>query len=859
MTDEQKTDFDVVAVGAGFAGLYLIHKMRQQGLSVRVFEKGDDVGGTWYWNRYPGARCDIESIDYSFSFDPQLEQEWEWSEKYATQPEILRYIQHVADRYDLRRDISFETCVERATWDEESARWSVTTDQGETVTARFFIMATGCLSKPKDIDIAGSEDFAGEVYRTHSWPHEGVDFTGKRVGVIGTGSSGIQSIPLIAEQATSTTVFQRTANYSIPAGNGPIAPAKLALKERYQDYREEARWTRVGVVGKDSTDFAMTVPEEERQQRFEDLWATGAIPHIGTEFADILIDEKANDTLCEFVRDKVRAKVDDPKLAEMLTPKEFPICTKRACLDTNYYETFNKPNVELVDIKADPIEAITPTGIKTNDREFEFDAIVFATGFDAMTGALNAVEIEGRGGQTLKDKWEYGPVNYLGLTTHGFPNFFMITGPGSPSVMTNMVVSIEQHVEWIADCLLWMDARDLTTIDATPAAEAGWVDYVTATADMTLFPKANSWYMGANVPGKPRVCLPYLGGAGTYRRACNLVTQQDYLGFQFDGPGGAHCNDGLVRRQQPDVVGMLELLDSMELPPFETLSPQEAREMSVAIGAGNPPGPEVGEVTDGEYPGAAGALEYRLYRPATEGPHPVTLYFHGGGWVLGDHTSDDALCRDLCVKSNSIIISANYRHAPEDRFPAAADDGFAALGWVAENAAELGGIPGELAVCGWSAGGNIAAVVCQLARDAGGPDIRSQVLITPVVDAMDDRPAMTENAEGFVLTKALMDWFWDQYADPADRAHPKASPINAQDLSNLPPAFIATAEFDPLRDQGQAYAEALSNAGTEARHTDYKGQIHTSFGGVGALPTSNGARQDIADAIRAGFKTLEPA
>ncbi|MEP2988178.1 MAG: alpha/beta hydrolase fold domain-containing protein [Parasphingorhabdus sp.] len=859
MAGSNGKDFDVIVVGAGFAGLYLIHKMRSLGLNVRAFETGNDVGGTWYWNRYPGARCDIESIDYSFSFDPELEQEWEWSEKYATQPEILRYAQHVAERFDLRRDISFETRVSNAVWNEDAAQWNVTTETGDSFTSKFFIMATGCLSQPKDIDIDGIETFAGEVYRTHSWPHDGVDFTGKKVGVIGTGSSGIQSIPLIAEQADSTTVFQRTANYSIPAGNGPIAPEKLAVKQRYQEYREEARWTKVGVPGKEAMDFALTVSEEERQQRYEELWATGAIPHIGSEFADILLDEEANRTLADFARDKIRSAIKDPKLADILTPTEFPICTKRACLDTNYYETFNRPNVDVIDIKKNPIRSITATGIATQDQDFDFDAIVFATGFDAMTGALLAIDIVGRGGQSLKEKWADGPLNYLGLTVEGFPNFFMITGPGSPSVLSNMILSIEQHVEWIADCLAYMKNENLNIIDATAKAEIGWVEYGTATSDMTLFPLAKSWYMGANVPGKPRVCLPYVGGVAAYRRVCNDVAKQDYLGFAFDGPDGSRINDGLIRRQQPDVVGLLEMIDELNLPPFETLSPEQARETSVAINAGNPPGPEVGEVLDGQYPGADISLDYRLYRPDTPGPHPITLYFHGGGWVLGDHTSDDALCRDLCLNSNSIIISANYRHAPEHVFPAAADDGFAALNWVADNAETLGGISGELAVAGWSAGGNIAAVVSQLARDADGPDIRGQVLITPVVDATDDSTSMTENAEGFVLTKALMDWFWAHYTSPENHTDPKASPLLAKNLSNLPPTLIVTGEFDPLRDQGKAYAEALAAAGTSARNITYPGQIHTSFAAVGAIPTANGAREEIANALKQCFKALEPA
>ena len=859
MSELNKPQLDVIIVGAGFAGLYLLHKFRQMGLSARAFEAGDDVGGTWYWNRYPGARCDIESIDYSFSFDPELEQEWEWSEKYATQPEILRYAQHVAERYDLRRDISFGTRVEQAVWDENASCWTVTTDQGETVSGRFFIMATGCLSQPKDIDIPGVENFTGEIYRTHSWPHDGVDFSGKTVGIIGTGSSGIQSIPLIAEQADHTTVFQRTANYSIPAGNGPIAPEKQAVRKRYQDYREEARWTKVGVPGKEAMDFALTVSEEERQQRYQALWDRGAIPHLGSEFADLLLDEKANDTLAQFVRSKIRSVIEDSNVADILTPTEFPICTKRACLDTNYYQTFNKPNVDIVDIKQDPIVSITETGIATREQNFDFDAIVFATGFDAMTGALLAVDIRGREGQSLKEKWAHGPLNYLGLTVSGFPNFFMITGPGSPSVLSNMVLSIEQHVEWIADCLDYMGREELTVIDPTETAETGWVEYGTATSDMTLFPQAKSWYMGANVPGKPRVCLPYVGGVAAYRRVCNDVAAQDYLGFRFDGPGGSRCNDGLVRRQQPDVVALLEMLAEMELPPFESMSPEEARATSVAMSAGNPPGPDVGEVIDGQFPGADGLLDYRLYRPDSPGPHPVTLYFHGGGWVFGDHTSDDAFCRDLCVNANSVILSANYRHAPEAPFPAAADDGFAALQWLSENIEALGGIAGELAVCGWSAGANIAAVACQLARDKGGPEIRGQVLITPVVDATDDSPSMTDNAEGFILTKKLMDWFWDHYADRSQRVDPKASPLLAPDLSDLPPALVITGEFDPLRDQGKAYAEALDAAGTEARHMTYPGQIHTSFTSVGVIPTADEARQEIAIALRQYFKVMETA
>ena len=854
MTQADKNTFDVIVVGAGFSGLYLIHKMRQLGYSVKVFEKGDDVGGTWYWNRYPGARCDIESVDYSFGFDEDLQKEWVWSERYATQPEILRYIQHVADRFDLRPDIAFETRVEQAKWNEGDSNWTVKTDKGEAYTSRIFIMATGCLSEPKDIDIKGVEDFGGEIYRTHSWPHEGVDFTGKRVGLIGTGSSGIQTVPMVAEQAKHLTVFQRTACYAIPAQNGPIWPEKLEKIKNYTEYREEARWTIGGVPGHQGTEFALTQTEEQRRQRYEDLWSDGAMTQIGIAYADTLFNKESNDTLSDFAREKIRSKINDPKVADILTPTEFPICTKRLCLDTNYFETFNRDNAEVVSVKSDPIQSITKEGIKTQDRNFEFDAIIFATGFDAMTGALLAIDIQGRDGKTLKQKWKDGPASYLGLAVEGFPNFFTITGPGSPSVFSNMVVSIEQHVEWIADCMQYMDAHKLETIEATPKAQAAWVEYGVTTSQLTLFPLANSWYMGSNVPGKPRICLPYLGGVGAYRRVCNDVVAQDYLGFSFDGPNGARCNDGIVRKQQPDVVAVLEGMAEMNLPPFEVLTPQQAREMSMAIGAAGPNGPDVGEVKDGTLTGADGELEYRLYRPDTPGPHPVTVYFHGGGWVLGDHTSDDAFCRDLCGNANSIIVSVNYRHAPEHPFPAAADDGFAAVKWVASHAEKLGGIADQLAICGWSAGANVAAVSCQLARDEGGPNIKGQILITPVTDATDNSPSMDENAEGFILTKALMDWFINHYTDEADRTNPKVSPLLAKDLTKLPPGLVVTAEFDPLRDQGNAYAAALSKAGVSASAVTYPGQIHTSFTAVGMIPSANEAREKIATALKSFLK-----
>jgi cyclohexanone monooxygenase len=522
---------DAVIVGAGFAGMYMLHKLRGLGMSARVFEAGGGVGGTWYWNRYPGARCDVESMDYSYSFDDTLQQEWTWSERYSAQPEILKYANHVADRFDLRRDIQFDTRVTRATFDEATNLWTVETDRGDRVTAKFCIMATGCLSDAQLPNIPGRESFAGNWYHTGRWPHEGVDFTGRRVGVIGTGSSAIQSIPLIAKQAAHVFVFQRTPNYSMPAHNAPLDPDyERTVKENYAEFRRQARESRVGFVTERSGDSALAVAANEREQEYERRWNRGGLG-FSASYADLLIDRKANDTAAEFFRAKIRAIVTNPAVAEILTPTDYPLGTKRLCVDTGYYDTFNRDNVTLIDLRKTPIEAITPDGLRTSDATYAFDSLVFATGFDAMTGALLNIDIRGRSGKTLKEKWTEGPRTYLGLSVAGFPNLFMITGPGSPSVLSNMIVSIEQHVDWIADCLTHMRAQALARIEADGAAEQAWVEHVNEVGHMTLYPLAKSWYMGANVPGKPRIFMPYIGGVGVYRQKCDEVAAKGYEGF----------------------------------------------------------------------------------------------------------------------------------------------------------------------------------------------------------------------------------------------------------------------------------------------------------------------------------------
>jgi cyclohexanone monooxygenase len=534
MSEPRGTDsrsFDAVVVGAGFAGLYMLHRLRELGFSVRVYEAGDGVGGTWFWNRYPGARCDVESVDYSYSFSTEIEQEWNWSERYAAQPEILAYLNFVADRLDLRRDISFETRIESARFDESLGRWELLTADGDALSADFCIMATGCLSAAKLPEIEGVESFAGPTLHTGRWPHRPVDFSGQRVGVIGTGSSAIQSIPHIARQAAHLVVFQRTPNYCVPAWNHPLDSEYVAeVKADYPARRELCRQSHAGFSVPPADGTASEATEAERAERYEAKWEEGGLRFLGS-YTDLLVDQASNDTAAAFLRQKIRERVHDPAVAAALSPTDYPCGTKRLCVDIEYYETFNRRNVTLVDLRTNPIERITPSAVVTAEETFELDTLVLATGFDAMTGALSQIAITGIGGQTLAGKWRDGPRSYLGLVPAGFPNLFLITGPGSPSVLSNMVVSIEQHVDWVADCMVHLRERELAKIEATEEAEAEWVDLVALLAGFTLFPKANSWYMGANVDGKPRVFMPYVGGVNTYREYCDQVVERGYAGF----------------------------------------------------------------------------------------------------------------------------------------------------------------------------------------------------------------------------------------------------------------------------------------------------------------------------------------
>ncbi|MBV1906923.1 MAG: NAD(P)/FAD-dependent oxidoreductase [Pseudomonadales bacterium] len=532
-SDKPEIKLDAIVIGAGFSGMYMLKRLRDElGLNTRLYEAGDGVGGTWYWNRYPGARCDSESFYYCYSFSEALLQEWEWSSKYPEQPEILSYLNHVADRFDLRRNIQLETRVTSAKFDEATNRWHILTEQGEHISAQFLISAVGCLSTANVPDIKGLDSFKGDWYHTGKWPHEGVDFTGKRVGLIGTGSTGIQATPVIAAEADHLTIFQRTANFSVPARNVSLTDdLQREIKGNYDEIWRAAKAGHGGFPYIPSDRSALDYSEEERNAIYEDIWKVGGFKFLWGSFSDIMVNEKANDTAADFLRAKIRATVKDPQLAEKLIPNDHPYGAKRPPIDTNYFETFNRDNVSLVDVKKAPITEITEKGVLTADDEYELDIIVFATGFDAMTGTLLSIDIQGRNGLTLAEKWQEGPKTYLGLQISGFPNMFTISGPGSPSVLSNMPVSIEQHVEWISDCIESMREKSQNSIEATLQAESDWVEHVNEIAQMTLFWKANSWYLGANIPGKTRIFMPYAGGIPMYRQRCDEVAEKDYEGF----------------------------------------------------------------------------------------------------------------------------------------------------------------------------------------------------------------------------------------------------------------------------------------------------------------------------------------
>jgi cyclohexanone monooxygenase len=536
--------FDAIVVGAGFAGLYMLHRLRGLGFTARVYEAGGGVGGTWYWNRYPGARCDVESMQYSFSFSEELDQQWDWSEKYSPQPEILAYANHVTDRFGLRPDIRFDTRVTSATFDEAKNCWHVETDRGDRVSAKFCIMAVGCLSAANRPPFAGMEDFHGPIHHTGEWPHEGVDFTGLRVGVIGTGSSAIQSIPIIAQQAAELTVFQRTATYSVPAWNEKLTPEyRKTVKADYPALRAKARARPTGFYFPFNMKPALEATDEERTRQYEEAWKRGGLPFLGA-FGDLLFEKAANDTIADFARAKIRGIVRDPVTADLLCPDNVFGC-KRLCVDTGYFETYNLPHVKLVDVSKTPIQRFTTQGIEVDGKEYPLDVIVCATGFAAMTGSFDRIKITGRNGLTLAEKWRSGPRAYLGVASVGFPNLFMITGPGSPSVLASMIQAIEQHVDWMLDCMAHLRDLGAATVEPIQTYEDEWIEHVNEVSKVSLRSTCSSWYVGTNIAGRPRVFMPYIGGFPVYVQKCNEVMSRGFEGFVIDG--------GTARNEEPRV------------------------------------------------------------------------------------------------------------------------------------------------------------------------------------------------------------------------------------------------------------------------------------------------------------------
>ena len=821
---------DVVVIGAGFAGIYAVHKLRDElGLKVQGYDKAGGPGGTWWWNRYPGARCDIESVHYSYSFSDEIQREWQWTERFPAQPEILRYLEFCADRLDVRRAFRFNTTVKSTVWSDAEQRWTITTEAGETCSARFVIAASGNLSIPKPrSEFPGLDRFHGEVYATSSWPHEGVDLAGKRVGVIGTGSTGIQMIPVLARQAKHVTVFQRTANYAVPLANAPVAPEQRRWNaEHWQQLRAKSRDRFMGVPFESPEPSALAVSPEERRARYDRLWNEGGFRMVASSFADILTDEKANETAADYVRERIRERVKDPKVAALLCPTDHPYATKRPALETDYFVTFNRDNVTLVDVRTAPIEEITATGIRTGGKDYELDVVVLATGFDAISGPLFNLGIVGRGGVKLAEQWKDGPRTWLGIASAGFPNLFTITGPTSAIVLYNNPLAIEDHVDFAVDAIKHVLAVGATTIEATEAAEQAWHKQVDGILHTTLLPKANSWYMGANVPGKPRSVFIFAGGAPLYRAMVADVIANGYAGFSIGGqpvpkvPPMIQIDSSIAM-----VVGAMLMQD---MKPLEDCNLEEMRAAVESFTMMQKPAPADVRVIEADYPGPSGRRPLRIYQPAgVEGPLPVIVYFHGGGFIAGSIDMCAAPCANLAKELGAIVVTPSYRLAPEAPFPAATDDTYAAVCWTAEAIAQYGGDPEQIVVMGESAGGQLAAVAAQRARDEHGPFVLAQVLLYPTTDAEAHTASKREYAAGPIISAAAAAGMWTAYlaGDFTRAASPLASPGRAKSLAGLPPALVLSAGCDPLRDEGEDYGRALQAAGVPTRVQRLEGLVH---------------------------------
>jgi cation diffusion facilitator CzcD-associated flavoprotein CzcO/acetyl esterase/lipase len=851
-----QTDHDVVVIGAGFAGLYAVHKLRDDlGLRVQAFDAGEGPGGTWHWNRYPGARCDFDSVFYSYSFSEELQREWRWTERFAAQPEILAYLEWCADKLDVRKAFRFRTRVTSIVFDDATETWTVGTDDGQTCTARFVVAGGGNVTIPKKNEFPGEESFRGEIYRTSAWPHDPVDFAGKRVGVIGTGSTGIQVIPEVAKECAHLTVFQRTANFAAPLGNRALTEEESRHQaEHHAEVRAGSRDNFLGApYGLGRPSALLDSPEERKKLYDEFYYPGGGFRLVVGTYQDLLVNKEANDTIADYLRDRIRERVDDPATAELLCPTDHPYGTKRAPFETDYYETFNRDNVQLVDVKTAPIEAITETGLRTAAAEYELDVIILATGFDALTGTLLRMGIVGRDGLTLADAWADGPKSYLGLQVDGFPNLFTITGPQSAVALYNNAMAIEDHVELAADAIRHVLDHDARTIEPTAEAVQAWGRLAEGILNMTLIPESpNSWYMGRNIPGKPRGTYIFAGGAPLYRAICQEMIAKGFAGFALDG--SAPPIPPMVRLDPPVAV-VIGALIMQGVKPLEECTVEETRELLDTLTLLQAP-PRETRVEHVTYPSPSGQqLPARIYRPDADGPLPVVTFFHPGGWIAGSLEVVDERCRALAHELQAVVVSASYRLAPEHPFPAATDDTYAALTWVAETIAELGGDPERLVVMGESAGGHLAAVAAQRARDEDGPALAAQVLLYPPIDPDSDTPSRTEFAAGPFLSVAAADAMWGAYlGGPEHRTAPLANPGKAS-LEGLAPALVLTAELDPTRDEAEAYGAALAAAGVDTEVRRIGGMIHGVFLMSGLVPRSLEYTAAIADFLKTRLRS----
>lgn len=828
------TDCDVVVIGAGFSGIYAVHVLRDElGLRVNGFDAADGPGGTWYWNRYPGARCDIDSVHYSYSFSDEIQRNWHWSEKFAGQPEILAYLEYCADTLDVRRDFLFGVRVTEVRWDERQQVWHTTVADGRQFTSTFVVAATGNLSIPQPPDIAGLADFEGGLYSTSRWPHEGVELAGKRIGVIGTGSTGIQVISAVAPEAARLTVFQRTPSYAFPMRNELVDPQqRRRLAEHHDTVRAGSRQHPAGVTYELPHPSSLAASAAERRERYEQMWRLGGLRPLISAYGDVLIDEHANELLAEFVREKIHERVRDEKTAALLAPR-YPLGSRRAALETDYYDVFNRDNVELVDLRTDPIRTVTRTGIETTEGSYDLDVIILATGFDAITGPLLNLGLTGRDGRTLRDHWASGPRTFLGMAIHGFPNLFTITGPQSAAAFYNNPIAIEDHVRYVRRAIEHVLESGNRTIEATAEAEARWVELTTGLLDVTVVPKADSWYMGSNVAGKPRGTFVFAGGGHLFNALAASVETAGYGGFRTDSPANPLP---WMLRLDGAVAGLVGELILREAKPLAECSVAELRQTFAGFAALQGPPRDV-VVVDAAYRSAGHDLPVRIYLPRTAGPLPVFVYYHGGGFVGGSIESNDSLCRALAEDLRMAVVAPSYRLAPEHPFPAAPDDAFAALAWVEQRIAEYGGDPTRIVVAGESAGASLAAVTALRARDERGPALTAQVLVSPVTDVHAATASRAEFVDGPLLTTAAVERMLAHYLpDPAAATSPWASPLRAASLAKLPPALVLTAEIDPLRDEGEDYGSALALAGVPTVVRRLRGLVHGGFGMAGVVP-----------------------